>query len=87
MSNKKSNRLYKTSEGASLGGVCAGISEVYNVDVSIVRILTVLITLLVTGVPIIVYLVMYLVLPDKSEVKLNDSNSQDFSFDEDDYIY
>lgn len=80
-SNKK---LYKTKDGASLGGVCKGISEVYGVDVSTVRILTVLITLLVTGVPLIIYLVMYLVVPDKSEVI---TNKDDYTFEDDDYIY
>lgn len=77
-------KLYKTKDGASIGGICKGISEVYAVDVSVVRILTVLITLLVTGIPLIVYFVMYLVLPDKSEVI---SNKDEYKFNDDDYIY
>lgn len=90
MSNTKSNKLYKTSDGASLGGVCAGISEVYNLDVSVVRILTVLITVLVSGFPLIVYLVMYLVLPDKKDVVkevVETQKKDDYTFEEDDYIF
>jgi phage shock protein C len=77
-------KLYKTKDGATFGGVCKGISEVYNVDVSIVRLLTVLITILVTGLPLIVYLVMYLVIPDKSEII---QNTDEYKFKDDDYIY
>ena len=80
----KDTKLYKTKEGSTFGGVCKGISEVYNVDVSVVRILTVLITLLVTGVPLIVYFVMYLVLPDKNDVI---AKTDDYTFKDDDYIY
>lgn len=81
MSDNK--KLYKTKDGASLGGVCKGISEVYNLDVSVVRILTVLITILVTGIPLIAYLVMYIVLPNKEDIKQKD----DYSFNDDDFIY
>ena len=35
-------RLYKTSEGAMLFGVCKGISEYLNIDVTIVRLLWVI---------------------------------------------
>lgn len=82
---KKEKRLYKTKDGASLGGVCKGISEVYDVDVSIVRILTVVITIFITGFPLIIYLIMYLVLPDKSEVQTDPKD--DYTFKDDDYIY
>lgn len=87
----KKSRLYKTKEGASIGGVCKGVSEVYDVDVSIVRILTAIITLFFAGSLIIVYFVMYLVLPDKSEViTANDDfkiNQDDYTINDDDFKY
>jgi len=61
-------RLYKTQEGKMIGGVLKGFSEYYNMDVSMVRIVYALLTVFVVGSPIIIYLILYLVLPDKSEV-------------------
>ena len=80
-------KLYKTKEGASLGGVCKGISEVYELDVSVVRILFVIITVLSTGFPLIIYFIMYLILPDKYEQKRNSNLSDDYTINQDDYKY
>ncbi len=56
-------RLYQIREGAMLSGVCTGLAAYLNVDVTIVRIAFVLLTLLTTGVWILVYLGMMLVVP------------------------
>jgi phage shock protein PspC (stress-responsive transcriptional regulator) len=61
-------RLYKTKDGAMIGGVLKGISEVYNWDVALVRILFLVLTLFVVGSPILLYLIFYLVLPPKETV-------------------
>jgi phage shock protein PspC (stress-responsive transcriptional regulator) len=61
-------RLYKTKDGAMIGGVLKGISEVYNCDVALVRILFLVLTLFVVGSPILLYLIFYLVLPAKETV-------------------
>jgi phage shock protein PspC (stress-responsive transcriptional regulator) len=56
-------RLYQIREGAMLSGVCTGLAAYLNVDVTIVRIAFVLLTLLTTGIWILVYLIMMLVIP------------------------
>ncbi|HEY0803194.1 MAG TPA: PspC domain-containing protein [Steroidobacteraceae bacterium] len=56
-------RLYQIREGAMLSGVCSGIAAYLNIDVTIVRILFVLLTLLTSGIWILVYVVMMLVVP------------------------
>jgi phage shock protein PspC (stress-responsive transcriptional regulator) len=56
-------RLYQIREGAMLSGVCTGIAAYFNIDVTIVRILFVLFTLLTKGIWILVYIVMMLVIP------------------------
>jgi phage shock protein PspC (stress-responsive transcriptional regulator) len=56
-------RLYQIREGAMLSGVCTGLAAYFNVDVTIVRIAFVLLTLLTTGIWILVYLGMMLVVP------------------------
>src|SRR5262252_2628273 len=55
-------RLYQIKEGAMLSGVCNGIAAYLNVDVTWVRLAFVLLTIF-TGVWIVVYLVMMLIVP------------------------
>ena len=82
-----SKTLYKTDEGSVFGGVCAGISEVYGWDVSIVRLVTLLL-LFAAGVPIIVYIIMWLVLPDKENVEKKIDPKDDYTVENnDDYYY
>jgi phage shock protein PspC (stress-responsive transcriptional regulator) len=60
-------RLYRSENDKMLGGVCGGIAAYLRIDSSIVRILFALLTLgLGTGV--LVYIVLWLVLPPKSMV-------------------
>jgi phage shock protein PspC (stress-responsive transcriptional regulator) len=56
-------RLYQIRQGAMLSGVCTGLAAYLNIDVTIVRIGFVLLTLLTSGIWILVYLVMMLVVP------------------------
>jgi phage shock protein PspC (stress-responsive transcriptional regulator) len=56
-------RLYQIREGAMLSGVCTGLAAYLNIDVTIVRIAFVVLTLLTSGIWILVYLVMMLVVP------------------------
>ena len=56
-------RLYQIREGAMLSGVCTGLAAYLNVDVTIVRIAFVLLTLLTTGIWILVYLGLMLAVP------------------------
>ncbi len=56
-------RLYQIREGAMLSGVCTGLAAYLNIDVTIVRVAFVLLTLLTTGIWILVYLGMMLVVP------------------------
>jgi phage shock protein PspC (stress-responsive transcriptional regulator) len=56
-------RLYQIREGAMLSGVCAGLAAYLNIDVTIVRILFVVLTVLTGGLWILVYIAMMLVVP------------------------
>ena len=56
-------RLYQIREGAIISGVCAGLAAYLNIDVTIVRFAFVLLTLLTTGIWVLVYLGMMLVVP------------------------
>lgn len=61
-------RLYRSETDRILGGVCGGIAEAYDVDPTLVRLITLLIVL-GTGAGLIVYLVAWLIMPTESEIK------------------
>jgi phage shock protein PspC (stress-responsive transcriptional regulator) len=63
MAGTAPKRLYQIREGAMLSGVCSGLAAYLNIDVTIVRIGFALLTLLTSGIWILVYLVMMLVVP------------------------
>ena len=56
-------RLYQIREGAMISGVCTGLAAYLNIDVTIVRIAFVVLTLLTTGIWILVYVGMMLAVP------------------------
>lgn len=64
-----STRLYRSEEDRILGGVCGGIAEVYDMDPTLVRIVTLLIVLGPAGGGLLVYLIAWLIVPTESEVK------------------
>ncbi len=56
-------RLYQVREGALISGVCNGLAAYFNIDVSVVRVLFVVLALGTTGAWILVYVVMMFVIP------------------------
>jgi len=62
----KSTRLYRSESDRMIAGVCGGIAEYFGIDASIVRLLFIGIILL-GGSGVIVYLVLWFVLPNKSD--------------------
>ena len=76
--NSNMTRLYRTEEDRVLGGVCGGIAEKYDLDPSLVRLATVLL-FLAGGVPLILYLAAWIVIPPKSEVE--DENKEEETTD------
>ncbi len=57
-------KLYRSRIQKMIGGVCGGIAEYFDMDVSVIRILWVIATLLSAGVGVIVYLIMLIVFPE-----------------------
>jgi phage shock protein C len=57
-------RLYRISQGAMLGGVCTGLAAYFAVDVTIVRVLWVVATFLTSGIAIVIYFLMMMVIPE-----------------------
>ncbi len=64
----KEKRLYRVNEGKILCGVCMGLSEYFEMDVTIVRLIWVFISL-VYGSGILLYIIAALIMPIKPPIK------------------
>ena len=57
-------KLERSKSNRVLGGVCAGVATYLNMDPTLVRVLTVVISLF-TGVPVILYIIALFVIPEE----------------------
>jgi phage shock protein C len=62
MENKK--KLYRIDEGKMIAGVCTGVAEYIGLDVTVVRLLWVLLSIL-AGCGILAYIIAIIVMPRK----------------------
>lgn len=60
MEEKK--KLYKKSDGKMLAGVCNGIAEYFDIDVTIVRLIWVLVCVF-AGCGILAYIIAAIIMP------------------------
>ena len=60
-------KLYRSSDKRMIAGVCGGIAEYFDIDVTIVRLIAVLL-LLPGGLPgFLPYIIMWIVVPSKEK--------------------
>ena len=64
-------KLYRSHSQKMISGVCGGLAEYFEIDVSVVRILWVIGTLLSIGLGVLAYVIMLIVFPENPE-ELND---------------
>ena len=55
--------LYRINEGKILAGVCTGLSDYLNLDVNVIRLLTIIASL-VSGIGIVAYIAAAILLPE-----------------------
>lgn len=80
-------RLYRIEEGKAIAGVCTGLAEYFDLDLKLVRILTVILAFC-SGIPIIIYLVFAIALPTKeAEIKKAETIEDEYAYDKNDYKY
>lgn len=58
--------LYRSSNKKVIAGVCAGLADRFDLNLTGVRWATALVSLFLTGIPVIVYLVLWAVLKEQS---------------------
>ena len=57
------NKLYRSTTNRQIAGVCGGIAEYFGIDPVIVRVIFVV--LFFTGVGLLLYLIMWVIVPKK----------------------
>ncbi len=57
-------RLYTLRDGAIVGGVANGVAAYFNLDVTVVRLIFVILTFITSGAMILIYLVMMVIVPE-----------------------
>ncbi|WP_416147181.1 PspC domain-containing protein [Salipaludibacillus sp. HK11] len=63
------NRLYRSTKDRKIAGVCGGIGEYFNIDVTIVRLVMLFLLFPFTiGTVVLAYIVGIFVIPNDSEV-------------------
>ncbi|MBN2505018.1 MAG: PspC domain-containing protein [Bacilli bacterium] len=62
-----SRKLYRDVENGKIGGVCAGLSDYFDLDVTLIRIIWVLL-IVFAGTGFFVYIIMWIVVDPKSVV-------------------
>lgn len=63
--NADSRKLLRSRENRLIAGVCGGIAEYFSLDVSVVRLLAVLLTVF-GGMSIWVYIILWVVIPENN---------------------
>ena len=72
-------KLYRLKSDKKIAGVCAGIAEYFDMDVSLVRLITILLVF-VAGMSIWVYIIAAIVIPEeplyRDDIKRDDFNTE-----------
>lgn len=60
---EKPKTLNRLSRGKMIAGICSGMERFFGIDVSIIRIAFIVVTILTSGVGLVLYIVLWLILP------------------------
>ncbi|MBH5317566.1 PspC domain-containing protein [Paenibacillus sp. GSMTC-2017] len=61
-------KFYRSSRDKKLLGLCGGLSETFNVDATLLRILLVVVTVITSGMVIFIYIIAGLVVPKEPPI-------------------
>lgn len=64
MSNQPVKKLFRSRSNRIIGGVCGGLAEYLNIDPTVLRVITALLTF-VMGMSLWVYLLAWIIIPEE----------------------
>lgn len=66
---KKAKKLYRSEKNKIIAGVCAGLADYFDMDPTLVRVIAILLFFLGFTSSLWAYLILWIVIPTKSELK------------------
>jgi phage shock protein C len=60
-------KLYRSQNRRMVAGVCGGLADYFNIDVTVIRVLFLILSVF-GGSGLVIYLVMWIIVPDVSKV-------------------
>jgi phage shock protein C len=77
MDERSSKKLYRSTNRKMIGGVCAGISDYLNIDITLARILWLILTIMMHGFGVLLYLICLVIIPQNpNEEKIPAADQQ-----------
>ena len=62
-----SRALVRSRDGRMLAGVCAGIAGYFGIDVTLVRVIWAVVSVITGGAGVLAYLVAWVIIPDEGQ--------------------
>ena len=66
--------LVRSRDGRMLAGVCAGLAGYFGVDVTLVRVIWAVVSVLTSGLGVLAYLAAWAIIPDEGQESPTDEN-------------
>ena len=59
--------LMRPRDGRMLAGVCAGVADYFSLDVTLVRVIWAVVSVITGGAGVLAYLVAWIIIPDQGQ--------------------
>jgi phage shock protein PspC (stress-responsive transcriptional regulator) len=59
--------LVRSRKGRMLAGICAGIADYYGLDVTLVRVIVAVVSVITGGTGVLAYLAAWMIIPDEGD--------------------
>jgi len=66
--------LVRSRDDRMLAGVCAGLADYFGVDVTLVRVIWAVVSVLTSGLGVLAYLAAWAIIPDEGQKSPTDGN-------------
>ncbi len=63
----ESKVLMRSRDGRMLAGVCAGVADYFGLDVTLVRLIWAVVSVITGGAGVLAYLVAWIIIPDEGQ--------------------
>jgi len=62
-----SKTLMRRRDGRMLAGVCAGVADYFGLDVTLIRVIWAVVSVITGGAGVLAYLVAWIIIPDEGQ--------------------